>query len=71
MANNLIWENTLDGIYRCYVLAQTDTYGYLRVEVIETGERLLDREVATSKYFRHRDIIEWGDMCMQAVLKHG
>lgn len=71
MTNNLVWENNLDGIYRCYVLAQTDTYGYLRVEKIETGERLLDKEVAISKYFRTQDIIKWGEMCMEAVFKHG
>ena len=62
---NVLWENTLDDTYRCYVLAQTDSYGYLRMERLDTGERVLDREVPTSKYFRGRDILEWGEICMR------
>lgn len=61
---SVVWENTLDDTYRCYVLAQSDTYGYLRMERIDTGERVLDREVPISRYFRERDVIFWGDTCM-------
>lgn len=63
----VIWENTLDNTYRCYVLGQTDTYGYLRMERIDTGERVLDREVPISRYFRDRDVLSWGDICMNVA----
>jgi hypothetical protein len=33
----------------------------------ETGEIVLDREVPTSKYFRDRDILEWGEICMNVA----
>jgi hypothetical protein len=61
----IVWENNLDGIYHCYVLAQADTYGYLRMEHVDTGERVLDREVPISTYFRDRDVLEWGEICMR------
>lgn len=63
----VIWQNTLDNTYRCYVLEQTDTYGYLRMERIDTGERVLDREVPISRYFRDRDVLSWGDICMNVA----
>jgi hypothetical protein len=65
MNPEIVWENTLDNTYKCYVLAQTDFYGYLRMENLDTGERVLDREVPTSKYFRERDVLEWGEICMR------
>jgi hypothetical protein len=64
---NIIWQNTLDGKFNCYVLRQADSYGILRMERIETGEVVLDREVPTSKYFRDRDILEWGEICMNVA----
>jgi hypothetical protein len=67
----VVWENTLDDTYRCYVLGQTDTYGYLRMERIDTGERVLDREVPISKYFRERDVLAWGDTCMDVAGRVG
>lgn len=60
----IVWENNLDGEYNCYVLEQTDTYGYLRMERIDTGERVLDKEVPISKYFRNQDILWWGQECL-------
>lgn len=60
----IFWSNTLDDKYECYVLEQTDTYGYLRMERIEDGARVLDVEVPISKHFRQQDIIRWGDMCI-------
>lgn len=65
----LVWENNLDGKYRCYVLSQVDTYGYLRVERIEDGLRILDTEVPISRHFRNQDVMNWGDRCMLAVYK--
>ncbi len=62
--DRIFWENTLDSKWRCYVLMQTDTYGYLRMEDIATGQRVLDREVPVSRYFRTDDIIGWGNICM-------
>jgi hypothetical protein len=64
---DLVWENTLDDTYRCYVLGQTDTYGYLRMERIDTGERILDLEVPISRYFSEQDILSWGDTCMGQI----
>lgn len=66
----VFWSNTLDGKYRCYVLEQTNTYGYLRVERIEDDFRILDVEVPISRYFREQDVIRWGDMCMLAAYKY-
>lgn len=63
----VIWQNTLDNTYVCYVLEQTDTYGYLRMERIDTGERVLDQEVPISRYFKERDILSWGDICMNTA----
>lgn len=63
----IVWENILDETYRCYVLWQTDTYGYLRMERIDTGERVLDLEVPISRYFRDRDVLSWGDTCMNVA----
>ncbi len=64
---NIIWQNTLDGKYECYVLRQTDAYGILRMTDTETSEVVLDREVPTSKYFKDRDILEWGEICMNVA----
>lgn len=64
---NIIWQNTLDETFNCYVLRQADSYGILRMENIETGEVVLDREVPTSKHFRDRDILEWGEICMNVA----
>jgi hypothetical protein len=61
----IVWSNTLDQEYNCYVLGQTDTYGYLRMERIDTGERVLDKEVAISKYFHQQDILWWGRECLR------
>lgn len=63
----IVWENILDDTYRCYVLGQADTYGYLRMERIDTGERILDLEVPISRYFRDRDVLSWGDTCMGMI----
>jgi hypothetical protein len=65
MPDKITWENTLDNTYRCYVLMQTDTYGYLRMERLDSGERVLDQEVPVSKYFREQDVLSWGDVCMR------
>ena len=65
----IFWSNTLDDKYRCYVLEQTDTCGYLRMERIDDGTRVLDVEVPISKYFREQDIIKWGDMCIYTAYK--
>ena len=65
MPDKITWENTLDNTYRCYVLMQTDTYGYLRMERLDSGERVLDQEVPVSKYFREQDVLSWGDACMK------
>jgi hypothetical protein len=65
----IVWENTLDQEYNCYVLEQTDTYGYLRMERIDTGERVLDKEVPISKYFRSQDILWWGRECLKMAEK--
>lgn len=65
MSEKITWENTLDNNYRCYVLMQTDTYGYLRMERLDSGERVLDQEVPVSKYFREQDVLKWGDVCMR------
>ena len=67
----IVWENTLDDTYRCYVLGQTDTYGYLRMERLDTGERVLDREVPISRYFKQQDVLSWGDTCMFEAVKDG
>lgn len=64
---NIIWQNTLDEEFNCYVLSQTDSYGILRMERVGTGEVVLDREVPTSKYFKDRDILEWGEICMNVA----
>jgi hypothetical protein len=63
----IVWENILDDTYRCYVLAQSDTYGYLRMERLDTGERILDLEVSISRYFPQQDILSWGDTCMGMI----
>jgi len=63
----VVWQNTLDDTYRCYVLAQSDTYGYLRMERIDTGDRILDLEVPISRYCRNRDVLYWGDTCMGMI----
>jgi hypothetical protein len=47
------------------VLGQTDTYGYLRMERIDNGQRVLDIEVPISVYFKTEDVLSWGDMCMR------
>lgn len=65
MSDKVTWENTLDNTYRCYVLMQTDTYGYLRMERLDSGERVLDQEVPVSKYFREQDVLSWGEACMR------
>lgn len=64
-ANPVVWSNTLDGIWNCYVLEQTECSGYLRMESIETGERVLDVLVPISRYFRVQDVLQWGHMCMK------
>jgi len=64
MPNKVIWENTLDSTYRCYVLMDSDTYGYLRMEYLDTGERVMDQLVPVSKYFRCQDVLNWGESCM-------
>jgi hypothetical protein len=64
---SVVWHNTLDDTYRCYVLAQSDTYGYLRMERIDTGDRILDLEVPISRHFRHQDILSWGEICMGLI----
>jgi len=61
----VIWDNVLDNTYRCYVLGQTDTYGYLRMERIDNGQRVLDIEVPISVYFKTEDVLSWGDICMR------
>lgn len=63
-SNSVFWSNTLDDKWRCYVLLQTDAAGFLRMEDIATGQRVLDVEVPVSRYFRTQDIIAWGDRCM-------
>lgn len=64
LMEKIYWSNHLDNEYRCYVLEQTDTYGYLRMERIDDGARVLDVEVPISRYFREQDIVRWGDMCI-------
>lgn len=65
MQNPIFWQNTLDSEWKCYVLLMTEFCGYLRMEHLETGERVMDIEVPVSKHFRDQDIIGWGDMCMR------
>jgi hypothetical protein len=65
----IVWKNTLDQEYNCYVLEQTDTFGYLLMERIDTGERVLDKEVPISKYFREQDILWWGRECLRMAKK--
>jgi hypothetical protein len=69
-APKVVWSNDLDGIYHCYVLEQTDTYGYLRMERHSDGERVLDTEVPISKHFRTQDILRWGDVCMRVAKRY-
>lgn len=69
MSDSVFWSNTLDNTYRCYVLPQTDTCGYLRMERLDTGERVLDKLVPISKYFLQQDIYWWGRECMRAAKK--
>ena len=64
---SFVWENILDDTYRCYVLSQSDTYGYLRMERIDTGDRILDLKVPISRYFPQQDILSWGDICMGRI----
>ena len=65
MSNKVTWENTLDSTYRCYVLMDSDTYGYLRMEYLDTGERVMNQLVPVSKYFREQDVLSWGEACMR------
>lgn len=65
----VVWSNTLDNEYRCYVLKQVDTWGWLRMERLDTGERILDEAVALSVYFRDDDVLWWGRRCMQVARK--
>lgn len=71
MSNPVFWSNTLDGTYRCYVQLETDTCGYLRMERLDTNERVLDRLVPVSKYFRHQDIYWWGRECLRKAAALG
>jgi hypothetical protein len=69
MDSKVIWSNTLDDTYNCYVLEQLPTLGYLRMERLDTGKRVLDLEVPISQYFRKRDILDWGDICIDLASK--
>ena len=65
----IIWSNTLDDTYRCYVLEQTDSYGYLRMERLDNNQRVLDVAVPISKYFKDQDVLSWGEICMDRASK--
>jgi hypothetical protein len=65
MDPKIIWENTLDREYRCYVREQIDTWGYLCMERLDTGKEVLRKAVPISRYFRPQDVLWWGRECLR------
>lgn len=62
--DKIVWKNTIDGKYLCSVTEQLTTCGILRLTEMETREVLLQKLVPISKYFRHQDILWWGQECL-------
>jgi hypothetical protein len=69
--SKVVWSNTLDGVYACQVREHMDTWGYLSMSLIETGETVYTRAVPISKYFREQDVLWWGKYCIAAARRLG
>ena len=67
----IVWSNNLDGEYFCQVREHMDTWGYLTMTLIETGETVYTRAVPISRYFKSQDVLWWGRDCMVAARRLG
>lgn len=73
MNTEIIWQSTLDDKYECivYRIENQQSRGQLIVKNINTGEIILDKEVALSYGAQFgpdiADIGEWQEMIIDAV----
>ena len=68
---NIVWESTLDNIYKCEVIRTEEYKGVLKVTNTENDFVLLEQEVGLSYGARFgpdmSDVAEWQEMIVQVV----
>jgi hypothetical protein len=67
--SKIVWQNTLDGKFQCQVEEYMETWGYLTMRLIGTGETVYTKAVPISRYFKAQDVLWWGRYCIAAARK--
>jgi allophanate hydrolase subunit 1 len=69
--NNIIWESTLDDIFLCKVMRESERIGVLSIKETINGQTIFERKVGLS-YGAHfgpdvEDVAKWQELCVNAV----